>query len=85
MQMMRGRCGRCSWEFDLTSLPGEAMAVCRSIEKRHCPICYSPKVMMADSRPLTDDERTAKAAQERLPLASADASELRDELSKATP
>lgn len=61
MQMMRAKCVQCHWVFDVASLPGEALTVCRVMSARTpCPICYADGAVMADPRPLTTDEIAAK-------------------------
>lgn len=61
MQMMRAKCKACAWTFDVASLPGPATEVCRVIDARClCPICYADCAALADPRPLTDAEISAK-------------------------
>lgn len=61
MQMMRAKCGACSWVFDLAALPGRALDVAETVKRRAvCPLCYDSRALMAEARPLSDDERAAK-------------------------
>jgi rubredoxin len=60
--MMRGRCKRCDWSFDLVALPmsiAEAAAVCR---QSCCPMCGagSSDITVGDSRPLSVAEYAHK-------------------------
>jgi len=60
--MMRGRCKRCAWEFDLVALPMPLAEVAASCKQAHCPMCGagSGDVTVAASRPLTAEEGAHK-------------------------
>lgn len=61
MQMMRAKCCKCNWTFDVASLPGTAIEVAKTAMKRsRCPLCYATGAVLAPTRALTDDEIAAK-------------------------
>ena len=64
MQMMRANCADGCGPFDVVTLPMSAETACTAMMARSvCPYCGTRDGnTMADPRPLTDDERTTKAA-----------------------
>ena len=66
MSMMRARCHRCGWIFDVVALPMPVDAACRAMLASRCPMCANSNAnMTAPSRELTAEE----VAQKRLVMA----------------
>lgn len=56
MQMIRARCAKCDWVFDIMAIPAPALRM-KVVGKAHCPMCCNVKGnLMADPRPLTEAE-----------------------------
>lgn len=62
MQMIRGKCKACAWEFDLVTAPMPLTKWARAAQERStCPMCgHRDGNTLAPERPLTDAEREHK-------------------------
>lgn len=65
MQMMQARCAECEWVFDIVAIPMEGMKAATGAMKRGscCPMCGNDKrqkILMANPRPLTEQEANHK-------------------------
>lgn len=70
MQMLRAKCARCEWEYDVVTLPMSAALAPRVMLSSACPMCGNRKAnTIASPRLLSDVE----AGHKRKVLANASA------------
>lgn len=61
MQMLRARCVKCQWVYDIIALPIPVAAIL-AMANGQCPMCGNVKGnVLADPRPLTDAETAHKS------------------------
>lgn len=61
MQMMRGRCRSCEWEYDIIALPMPLADAASAMARSFCPMCGGTNnYLTKHARALTEAEREHK-------------------------
>lgn len=61
MQMFRGQCQACNWQWDVVVLPMPVTEAARVISDTSCPMCGNRHGnSVGDPRPLTEAEKSHK-------------------------